>query len=151
MALAYTHTVALIGVEGHLIGIEADIAHGLPMMILVGLPDSTLREVRDRITAAIINSAETWPESKVTVGLSPTSLPKRGNGFDLAIAIAILAASEALPPSIAARDHVSRRAWPRRASAARTWRAARSNRRHGQGLQYGRGGRRERRRGTLGA
>jgi magnesium chelatase family protein len=99
MALARTHSVALVGVEGHLIEVEADIAQGLPMTILVGLPDTALREARDRIRAAIVNSAEKWPQSKITVGLSPASLPKRGSGFDVAIAIAILAASEALPLS----------------------------------------------------
>jgi magnesium chelatase family protein len=99
MALARTHSVALVGVEGHVIEVEADIAQGLPITILVGLPDTALREARDRIRAAIVNSAEKWPQSKITVGLSPASLPKRGSGFDLAIAIAILAASEALPLS----------------------------------------------------
>jgi magnesium chelatase family protein len=99
MALARTHSVALVGVKGHVIEVEADIAQGLPMTILVGLPDTALREARDRIRAAIVNSAETWPQRKITVGLSPASLPKRGSGFDLAIAIAILAASEALPLS----------------------------------------------------
>src|SRR6201987_37235 len=99
MALARTYSVALIGVRGHPIEVEADIASGLPATILVGLPDTALREARDRIRAAIVNSGETWPNSKITVGLSPASLPKRGSGFDLAIAIAILAASEALPLS----------------------------------------------------
>ena len=85
MALARTHSVALVGVEGHLIEIEADIAQGLPAMILVGLPDTALREARDRIRAAIVNTGESWPQTKITVGLSPASLPKRGSGFDLAI------------------------------------------------------------------
>jgi magnesium chelatase family protein len=97
MALARTFSVALIGVHGHLIEVEADIASGLPATILVGLPDTALREARDRIRAAIVNSGETWPNSKITVGLSPASLPKRGSGYDLAIACAILAAAEAVP------------------------------------------------------
>jgi magnesium chelatase family protein len=96
MGLARTHSVALVGVEGHIIEIEADIAHGLPATILVGLPDTALREARDRIRAAIVNTGEPWPSSKITVGLSPASLPKRGSGFDLAIAITILAAAGAL-------------------------------------------------------
>jgi len=99
MALARTHSVALVGVEGHLIEIEADIAQGLPMTILIGLPDTALREARDRIRAAIVNSGESWPQQKITVGLSPASLPKRGSGFDLAIAVAIMAANNALPLS----------------------------------------------------
>src|SRR5215469_5518626 len=99
MALARTHSVALVGVEGHLIDVEADIAQGLPATILVGLPDTALREARDRIRAAIVNSGESWPQAKITVGLSPASLPKRGSGFDLAIAVAILAAAGGLPLS----------------------------------------------------
>jgi magnesium chelatase family protein len=99
MALARTHSVALVGVEGHLIDVEADIAQGLPATILVGLPDTALREARDRIRAAIVNSGESWPQTKITVGLSPASLPKRGSGFDMAIAIAILAAAGGLPLS----------------------------------------------------
>ncbi len=97
MGLARTRSVALVGVTGHLIEVEADIAQGLPVTILVGLPDTALREARDRIRAAIVNSGEKWPQSKITVGLSPASLPKRGSGFDLAIAVAILAAGGRLP------------------------------------------------------
>ena len=97
MALARTYSVALVGVRGHMIEVEADIASGLPATILVGLPDTALREARDRIRAAIVNSGQTWPNSKITVGLSPAALPKRGSGFDLAIAVAILAAAEAVP------------------------------------------------------
>jgi magnesium chelatase family protein len=99
MALARTHSVAIVGVQGHLIEVEADIAQGLPMTILIGLPDTALREARDRIRAAITNSGESWPQQKITVGLSPASLPKRGSGFDLAIAVAIMAANDALPLS----------------------------------------------------
>src|SRR6202034_618128 len=58
-----------------------------------------LREARDRSRAAIVNSGERWPNSKITVGLSPATLPKRGSGFDLAIAVAILAAAGAVPAS----------------------------------------------------
>ena len=93
MALARTHSVALVGVQGHLVEVEADIANGLVGMVLVGLPDAALREARDRIRSAILNSGEQWPQRRITVGLSPASLPKRGSGFDLPIAIAVLAAA----------------------------------------------------------
>jgi len=93
VSLARTHSVALIGVNGQVVEIEADITNGLVGMILVGLPDTALREARDRIRAAIANSGEEWPQRKITVGLSPASLPKRGSWFDLAIAIGILAAA----------------------------------------------------------
>jgi magnesium chelatase family protein len=97
MALARSHSIALVGVEGHAVEVEADIADGLVGLLLVGLPDLAVREARDRIRSAIVNSREEWPQRKITVGLSPASLPKRGSAFDLAIAVAILAAAGALP------------------------------------------------------
>jgi magnesium chelatase family protein len=95
--VARTHSVALVGVEGYPVEIETDIENGLPGLLLVGLPDTALREARDRIRAAITNSHEHWPQRRITVGLSPASLPKRGSGFDLGIAISILAAAGAVP------------------------------------------------------
>jgi magnesium chelatase family protein len=98
MTLARTHSAALVGVEGHPIRIEADIANGLPALLLVGLPDTALREARDRIRAAIVNSDEDWPQRRITIGLSPASLPKRGSSFDVGIAVAILTAAGVAPP-----------------------------------------------------
>ncbi|HEV3381453.1 MAG TPA: YifB family Mg chelatase-like AAA ATPase [Trebonia sp.] len=98
MTLARTRSVALVGVKGHLVEIEADIANGLPATILVGLPDTALREARDRIRAAITNSGWIWPKTKITIGLSPANLPKRGSGFDLAIAVGVLAADGVVVP-----------------------------------------------------
>jgi magnesium chelatase family protein len=95
--LARTSSVALVGVTGQVVEIEVDIANGLVGMILVGLPDTALREARDRIHAAIVNSGERWPQRKITVGLSPASLPKRGSWFDLAIAIGLLTAAGTVP------------------------------------------------------
>jgi magnesium chelatase family protein len=95
--VARTHSIALVGVEGYPVEIESDIENGLPCLLLVGLPDTALREARDRIRAAIINSCEQWPQRRITVGLSPASLPKRGSGFDLGIALSILAAAGAIP------------------------------------------------------
>ncbi len=97
MPLARTYSVALVGVTGYVIEVEADIANGLVGMILVGLPDTALREARDRIRAAIVNSGEEWPQRKITVGLSPASLPKRGSWFDLAIAVGVLTAAGKVP------------------------------------------------------
>lgn len=93
MALGRARCVALLGVEGTVVEIEAHIAPGLPGFSLVGLPDASLSESRDRVRAAVVNSGESWPQSRITVGLSPASLPKRGSGFDLAIATAILLAA----------------------------------------------------------
>jgi magnesium chelatase family protein len=97
VTLARTYSVALIGVTGQVVEVEVDIANGLVGMILVGLPDTALREARDRIRAAIVNSGEQWPQRKITVGLSPASLPKRGSWFDLAIAVGVLAAAGKVP------------------------------------------------------
>jgi magnesium chelatase family protein len=97
MGLARAHAIALVGVQGHPVEIEVDIENGMIALLLVGLPDTALREARDRIRSAIVNSGETWPTRRITVGLSPASLPKRGSGFDLGIAMAILAASGTLP------------------------------------------------------
>jgi magnesium chelatase family protein len=97
--VATTHSIALVGVEGYPVLIETDIQNGLPGLLLVGLPDTALREARDRIRAAIINSGERWPQRRITVGLSPASLPKRGSGFDLGIAISILSAAGVIPPA----------------------------------------------------
>src|ERR1700689_103473 len=99
MPLARTHSIALVGVQGHPVEIEADIENGLVTLLLVGLPDTALREAPDRIRAAIVNSGESWPNPRITGGLSPASLPKRGSGFDLGIALSILAASDAVRPA----------------------------------------------------
>ena len=93
MTLARTYSAALVGVEGRLIEVEADIVDGLPAMTLIGLPGSAQREARDRIRAAIVNSGEQWPAQKITVSLSPANLPTRGSCFDLALALACLVQS----------------------------------------------------------
>lgn len=97
MALARTRAVALLGVDGQIVDVEAAITNGVPGLHLVGLPDTALSEARDRVRAAIFNSGETWPNRRVTVSLFPASLPKRGSGFDLPICISILGAAEAVP------------------------------------------------------
>ncbi|KIH97948.1 Mg chelatase-like protein [Streptomonospora alba] len=97
MALARTRSMALIGVDGHIVEIEAHLGDGPAGVTIVGLPDTALREARDRIRAAVVNSGEQWPEGHITISLSPASLPKRGSGFDLAIAAAVLAAEGAAP------------------------------------------------------
>jgi magnesium chelatase family protein len=104
MGLARAHAVALVGIDGHLVEVEADLANGLPGLTLVGLPDAALREARDRIRAAIVNSGESWPQRRITVGLMPASLPKRGSSFDLAVAVSVVAATGAVPaPALTGR------------------------------------------------
>ncbi|MFI6680956.1 YifB family Mg chelatase-like AAA ATPase [Kribbella sp. NPDC050470] len=93
MPLAQTWSVALVGLEGHLVEVETDIAQGLPKTTLIGLPDASLSEARDRVRAAVVNSGERFPDRKVTIGLSPATLPKTGSHYDVAIACSLLAAA----------------------------------------------------------
>ncbi|MFF2749488.1 YifB family Mg chelatase-like AAA ATPase [Kitasatospora sp. NPDC058048] len=99
MAFARTCSVALVGVDGVIVEVQADLEPGVAAFTLVGLPDKALTEARDRVRAAVVNSGEAWPQRKLTVGLSPASVPKSGSGFDLAVACAVLAAAERLDPA----------------------------------------------------
>ncbi|MGV8884241.1 MAG: YifB family Mg chelatase-like AAA ATPase [Microbacteriaceae bacterium] len=93
MAIGRTHSVSLLGLQGAIVEIEADISNNLPSFVLIGLPDAALGEARDRVRAAATNSGCALPNRKITVNLSPAALPKHGSGFDLGIAIAALAAA----------------------------------------------------------
>jgi magnesium chelatase family protein len=97
MTLAQAKSVALLGLDGHVVNVEVDIADGLPGYALLGLPDAALSESRDRVRSAIVNCGEVWPNRKVTVSLSPAWLPKSGSSFDLAICITLLSAHETIP------------------------------------------------------
>ncbi|MGH3367489.1 MAG: YifB family Mg chelatase-like AAA ATPase [Nocardioidaceae bacterium] len=99
MSLARALSVGVQGVRGHLVEIEAHIGLGLPRTVLVGLPDASLTEARDRCKAAVANSKLAWPNRQLTVALSPAELPKRGAHFDLGIALAVLAAAKEIPPA----------------------------------------------------
>lgn len=94
MGLARAWSVALLGVEGHVVEIEADVGGGLPGLHLVGLPDAALHESKDRVRAAIVNSGRTWPNERIVLALSPASLRKAGSGFDLALACCLLGTSD---------------------------------------------------------
>lgn len=97
MGLARAWSVALFGVDGVLVEIEADIGSGRPATQIVGLPDASLNEARDRVRAAVRNSQEKWPSNRVTLGLSPAALPKVGSGYDLALACVVQAAAQFVP------------------------------------------------------
>lgn len=97
MSYAKIYSAGLVGVRGHLVEVEADIASGLPVLVISGLPDTALHEARDRVRAAIVNSGQTWPGRRITVNLLPAALPKTGSGFDVAIACAVLAGAGELP------------------------------------------------------
>lgn len=103
MALGRTFAIALDGVRGHVVEVEADISAGLPAFVLIGLPDTALGESRKRVGAAAVNAGCPLTQKKLTVNLSPAALPKQGSGFDLAIAIAALCAAGAVPAETAAR------------------------------------------------
>jgi magnesium chelatase family protein len=91
---ASTRTVSLQGAVGHVIDVQVDVSHGQIATHLVGRADASINEARDRCRSAIQNSGDNWPTSRrITILLSPADLPKRGPHFDLAIAIAVLAAS----------------------------------------------------------
>lgn len=92
MTMARTWSVALVGVEGHLVEVQADLAGGLPTLTVTGMPDVAVTQARDRVRAAVVNTGQSWPQKRVTIGLYPATLPKVGSGFDLAIAAAVLAA-----------------------------------------------------------
>jgi magnesium chelatase family protein len=97
MALASAWAVALHGIDGILVEIEAHIGPGLPGLQMVGLPDAALSEARDRVRAAVLNSGQRWPPRRMTLALSPATLPKAGSGYDLAIACSLLAADGRIP------------------------------------------------------
>ncbi|SAP92805.1 MG(2+) chelatase family protein / ComM-related protein [Klebsiella oxytoca] len=96
MSLAIVYTRAALGIGAPLITVEVHISNGLPGLTMVGLPETTVREARDRVRSAIINSGYAWPAKKITINLAPADLPKEGGRYDLPIALALLVASEQL-------------------------------------------------------
>lgn len=98
MSLSVVYTRAALGVTAPLITVEVHISQGLPGLTMVGLPETTVKEARDRVRSAIINSGYTFPAKKITINLAPADLPKEGGRYDLPIALALLAASEQLNP-----------------------------------------------------
>ncbi len=92
--LALAHSAAMLGIDGYVVRVEADSAAGTPGFSLIGLPDRALGEARDRVRAALINSGYRFPAGKVLVNLAPADIRKVGPGFDLAIALALLAIDE---------------------------------------------------------
>lgn len=97
MTLARTWSVGLAGVHGAMVEVEVDMANGVPHVALVGLPDAVVRQSVDRVRAAVANAGASFPQRRITIGLSPASMPKQGSGFDLALAAAVLAASGTVP------------------------------------------------------
>jgi len=97
MGLARVHARARVGVRAPPVEVEVHLSGGLPSMSIVGLPEAAVREARDRVRAAIQSAQLEFPQRRITVNLAPADLPKHGGGFDLPIALGILAASGQIP------------------------------------------------------
>lgn len=97
MSLAIVYTRAQLGVNAPLVTVEAHLSTGLPGFTIVGLPEAAVKESKDRVRSALINSHFEFPHQRITVNLAPADLPKEGGRYDLAIALGILAASEQIP------------------------------------------------------
>ncbi|PKG81450.1 ATP-dependent protease [Colwellia sp. 75C3] len=98
MSLSCIFSRARVGLDSPLVTVEVHLANGLPAFNIVGLPEASVKESKDRVRSAIINCGYEFPAKRITVNLAPADLPKEGGRFDLPIAVGILAASEQLPP-----------------------------------------------------
>ena len=97
MSLSTVNTRAKLGLKAPLVSVEVHLSNGLPAFNIVGLPEAAVKESKDRVRSAIINSKFEFPNRRITVNLAPAELPKTGSRFDLAIAIGILSASDQIP------------------------------------------------------
>ena len=93
MPLAIVYSRAQLGVQAPLVTVEVQLSNGLPSLSIVGLPETAVRESKDRVRAAILQSGFEFPARRITINLAPADLPKEGGRFDLPIALGILAAS----------------------------------------------------------
>ncbi|MDH0732404.1 YifB family Mg chelatase-like AAA ATPase [Pseudomonas sichuanensis] len=97
MSLALVHSRAQVGVLAPAVSVETHLANGLPSLTLVGLPEATVKESKDRVRSAIVNAGLEYPARRITQNLAPADLPKDGGRYDLAIALGILAANGQVP------------------------------------------------------
>ncbi len=98
--LASVISATLLGVDGQVVTVEVHIASGLPGYHVVGLPDTAVRESRERVRAAVQSSQLKWPPTRITVNLAPSAIRKAGAGLDLAVGVGVLLASDELPPDV---------------------------------------------------
>ncbi len=98
--LAKVETATVVGVTAAPVTVEVDVADGLPGVTIVGLPDATVRESKDRIKSALKNTQFAWPQTRITVNLAPADVRKEGSAFDFPIALGLLAASRQLEPGM---------------------------------------------------
>ena len=102
MSLAVVYSRASLGIDAPLVSVEVHLSNGLPAFNMVGLPEASVKESRDRVRSALINGNFEFPAKRITVNLAPADLPKEGGRFDLAIALGILAASGQIPDQLLA-------------------------------------------------
>ena len=117
---------ALEGVDSREVTVEVDVRAGLPVFAIVGLPDAAVREARQRVRAALLNSALEFPQKRITANLAPAHVRKAGPSFDLALAVAVLAASGQLTPEELDRHGGVRRAVAERRASPRARSRSRS-------------------------
>ena len=96
MAIGSTLSVGLIGLKAFIVQVQAFISPGLPYFSIIGLPDASLSEARERVKSACQATGFGWPQTRVTVNMSPAAMPKRGSSHDLAIAASVLCAAGAI-------------------------------------------------------
>jgi magnesium chelatase family protein len=134
MSLAVLHSRALSGFDAPEVTVEVHLGNGLPSFTIVGLPDTEVKESRDRVRAALVNSRFEFPARRITVNLAPAELPKESGRFDLPIALGILAASRQLEADgfsnyeFAGELSLTGELRPVRGALAMTWRAAKEKR-----------------------
>ena len=109
--LAKVRSAALVGLDAHLVDVEVDISGGLPQFSVVGLPDATVKESRDRVRSALKNAGFHFPAERITVNLAPAGVKKEGSGLDLAIAVGILVAEEVIPQAMVDKRVLQLRWW----------------------------------------
>lgn len=134
MSLAVLHSRALAGLEAPPVTVEVHLGNGLPAFTIVGLPETEVKEARERVRAALANCRFDFPARRITVNLAPAELPKESGRYDLAIALGILAATRQIPSDVlenyefAGELSLSGELRPTRGALAMTWRAAKSGR-----------------------
>jgi len=99
MELSVVYSRAMAGIQAPLVRVETHLSNGLPAFHIVGMPETAVRESKDRVRSALLNSYFEFPDRRITINLSPADLPKEGGRFDLPIALGILVASNQLPPA----------------------------------------------------
>src|ERR687887_2583958 len=95
--LAKVFSSAVLGIDGYLVEVEVDLAPGLPSFSIVGLPDASVKESRERVKAAVHNSGLDFPIRRITVNLAPAEMRKEGSAYDLPIAVGLLSATGVIP------------------------------------------------------